>query len=40
MAGGPLDVLRVLDEKPVDRGADRPVAEEADSDDVPGASQP
>ena len=34
MAGGPLDVLRVLDEKPVDRGADRPVPEEADPDDV------
>ena len=40
MPGCALDVLRVLDEKPVDRGADRPVSEEADSDDVPEASQP
>ena len=38
--GCALDVLRVLDEKPVDRGADRSVAEEADSDDVAEASQP
>ncbi len=30
--GRALDVLRVLDEQPVDRGADRSVAEEADSD--------
>jgi hypothetical protein len=32
VAGGALDVVRVLDEQPVDRGADRPVPEEADAD--------
>src|SRR5262249_33230919 len=31
-AGGPLDVLRVLGEETVDRGANRSVAEEADPD--------
>ena len=36
--GRALDVVRVLDEQPVDRGADRPVAEKADAD--LGASQP
>ena len=40
MPGRPLDVLRVLDEEPVDGGADRPVAEEADSDLDRGPSQP
>ena len=30
--GRPLDVFRVLGEEPVDGGADRPVAEEADAD--------
>jgi hypothetical protein len=40
VSGCALDVLRVLDEKPVDRGADRSVAQEADSDDVAEASQP
>jgi hypothetical protein len=38
VAGRALDVVRVLDQQPVDRGADRPVSEEADS-DFP-ASQP
>ena len=32
VAGGALDVVRVLDEQAVDGGADRPVPEEADSD--------
>jgi hypothetical protein len=32
VAGGALDVVRVLDEQSVDGGADRPVPEEADSD--------
>jgi hypothetical protein len=32
VAGGALDVVRVLDQQAVDRGADRPVPEEADPD--------
>jgi hypothetical protein len=38
MPGCALDVVRVLDEQSVDRGADRPVAEKADAD--VRASQP
>jgi len=39
MAGGALDVVRVLGEQPIDRGADRPVAEQADADVDRAASQ-
>ena len=40
MPGCALDVVRVLDEEPVDGRADGSVAEEADLDDVAEASQP